>query len=463
LQAELARKRKARQADFGGRKFVRRSDLTAAREARLREEEAASAPAPAPAAAVEQVTTTAVAAATEAAGTTGSDGAAEARASEGAEAEAAPPSTTSALLLDKAEVVRRLRLLGEPATLFGEGERERALRLDQAVSNLELEDVTMGGGTQMNQQLALVRKMEEIAKRRALAGTSKKKEEEEEEDPTMAAFKAAAKALKRQRKAQQALSLEPPDQIVEFFKGLVKEWQEEIAAISESDLVTIEGKQTVANFTLTKEALKPLYSLLRERSCPADIERALWLIVKAMRVRNYREAGDIYLRLAIGNSAWPIGVTQVGIHHRSAREKISTDAQAHIMHDEQTRKYMQATKRLITFSQRKYPSAPSLSIDFNSGANGSDKAALIAAKDSEQLLLTNEAFYKDAPSAEEDGWRAHDGDNRTWHSIMKHAYGDYEKELQKRKVEVQLDTTMYSTKAGYIGKDGRHTGATHRK
>ena len=30
-----------------------------------------------------------------------------------------------------------------------------------------------------------------------------------------------------------------------------------------------------------------------------------------MRERNYLEANDIYLRLAIGNSPWPIGVTSV--------------------------------------------------------------------------------------------------------------------------------------------------------
>lgn len=68
-------------------------------------------------------------------------------------------------------------------------------------------------------------------------------------------------------------------------------------------------------------------------------------------------------RLAIGNAPWPIGVTSVGIHERSAREKIShvmnTSGQAHIMNDEATRKYLQGLKRLITFVQRAYPTDPS--------------------------------------------------------------------------------------------------------
>ena len=33
--------------------------------------------------------------------------------------------------------------------------------------------------------------------------------------------------------------------------------------------------------------------------------------VAAMKERNYLHANDIYLKLAIGNSPWPIGVTQV--------------------------------------------------------------------------------------------------------------------------------------------------------
>ncbi len=32
---------------------------------------------------------------------------------------------------------------------------------------------------------------------------------------------------------------------------------------------------------------------------------------------------QIYMGIAVGNSAWPIGVTQVGLHERAAREKIS--------------------------------------------------------------------------------------------------------------------------------------------
>ena len=56
------------------------------------------------------------------------------------------------------------------------------------------------------------------------------------------------------------------------------------------------------------------------------------------------------------NSAWPIGVTMVGIHERSAREKLhESDNQAHIMSDEVTRKFLQSIKRCLSFAQTRWP------------------------------------------------------------------------------------------------------------
>jgi len=36
------------------------------------------------------------------------------------------------------------------------------------------------------------------------------------------------------------------------------------------------------------------------------------------------QAHEVYLRTAIGNAPWPIGITMVGIHERTGREKISS-------------------------------------------------------------------------------------------------------------------------------------------
>merc|ERR1712093_940798 len=98
----------------------------------------------------------------------------------------------------------------------------------------------------------------------------------------------------------------------------------------------------------------------------------IWLVVQAIRVRKYLKADSILLNaIAIGNAPWPIGVTQVGIHTKSAsREKISTshlnkNAAAHVMGDEATRKYLHGMKRMLTVIQRLYPTEPHRSIEFN--------------------------------------------------------------------------------------------------
>ena len=44
--------------------------------------------------------------------------------------------------------------------------------------------------------------------------------------------------------------------------------------------------------------------------------------------------------VAIGRAAWPIGVTQVGIHSRTGREKIGAANVAHVMNSELQRKYL---------------------------------------------------------------------------------------------------------------------------
>ncbi|KAG5736199.1 Pre-mRNA-splicing factor 18, partial [Termitomyces sp. T112] len=114
-------------------------------------------------------------------------------------------------------------------------------------------------------------------------------------------------------------------------------------------------KLAAATQVQSAEYLKPLFKTLRSRSLPDDMLARIAEIVYYMQKRQYQRANDSYLRLSIGNAPWPIGVTMVGIHERSAREKISADQVAHVLNDEVSRKYIQSLKRLLTFSQTKYP------------------------------------------------------------------------------------------------------------
>eukprot|EP00049_Salpingoeca_infusionum_P006101 m.101350 g.101350 ORF g.101350 m.101350 type:complete len:150 (+) comp13197_c0_seq4:240-689(+) len=95
-----------------------------------------------------------------------------------------------------------------------------------------------------------------------------------------------------------------------------------------------------------------------------DILVGLREMVEWLMQREYIEANNAYLRVAISNAPWPIGVTNVGIHSRTGREKIFAQKIAHVLNDEKQRKYLQALKRLMTFCQKRYPNIPSRCLEF---------------------------------------------------------------------------------------------------
>eukprot|EP00884_Botryococcus_braunii_P016793 jgi/Botrbrau1/3798/Bobra.0183s0030.1 len=135
-------------------------------------------------------------------------------------------------------------------------------------------------------------------------------------------------------------------------------------------------------FKQTKEYFKPLFRQLKQRRVVKEMVAGVAIMVQSIKDRNYLAAYDMYMRLAVGNAPWPIGVTSVGIHERSAREKISHVMNAaHIMNDEATRKYLQALKRLLTYMQSAYPTDPSRCVDFDGFRQvRSDKQALLEAE-----------------------------------------------------------------------------------
>jgi len=327
----------------------------------------------------------------------------------------APGGASLSSSLDVVEVIRRLRILRQPATLFGEGPAERARRLREAEATLVVEENYAEGGTQVNVLLEIRREEEAAARLRASqaaaqggggggsgpgegqgegpaapAEPSTALAEQQQADPQAelaAAFAAAAAKVKAERREAEVSSEEA---VASYVERLSAEWGQELEARPASVKASPAGVQATHQYKASVKAFGPLLAQLRAGSVAGDVLAALWLIVGAMKGRDYLRAMDLYLKLSIGNAAWPIGVTQVGIHTRSAREKISHVAneksQAHVMNDEETRKYIHAFKRLITFAQTAYPTDPSKSIDFNGacsagrGGHGSDLAALRAAE-----------------------------------------------------------------------------------
>lgn len=151
-------------------------------------------------------------------------------------------------------------------------------------------------------------------------------------------------------------------QLTGWFNLVLKEWAIALATRSEEVKKTFTGQAAANSMTSAINDLKPLFRKLEKintkpEDLPGDLLDPIAEIVYRAQERQYVKANDGYLQLSIGKAAWPIGVTMVGIHERSAREKLheSDKGKAHIMADEATRKILQSIKRCLTFAQTRWP------------------------------------------------------------------------------------------------------------
>ncbi|XP_057484177.1 uncharacterized protein LOC130770674 [Actinidia eriantha] len=391
LKQELLKKRQSLAQDVGGRKFFKRSEIEQKRIQRLREEEKRESEAKA------QKQQRQDHRHHESSPNSSSN-----PNSNSEIAKSKPDSTGSSssktltdeqkiddLNLPKQEVIRRLRLLKQPVTLFGEDDEARLDRLKYVLKagSFEVDDSDMTEG-QTNDFLRDIVELKKRQKSGILSDRKRKTVEDGAEDKEgggrdgdMSGDGGSSDAdhdkdLKRMKANFEDLCDE--DKILVFFKRLLNEWKQELDEMSEAEKRTAKGKSIVATFKQCARYLNPLFKFCRKKVLPDDIRQALLLMVNCCMKRDYLAAMDRYIKLAIGNAPWPIGVTMVGIHERSAREKIYTNSVAHIMNDETTRKYLQSIKRLMTFCQRRYPTMPSKAVEFNSLANGSDLHSLLA-------------------------------------------------------------------------------------
>lgn len=279
------------------------------------------------------------------------------------------------------EAVRRLRAKGEPIRLFGESDKERRLRLRA----LELIEEKGGGVLGQNdfrnalQSAESATALELLEKRNA---ANKGKTEQARLDslrPDAATDATDGDGATPLRASPDAESSKPTvregvgmnsvldvgliktdiDRVYPIIyytlKGLLQEWADSLAARPDEVKHTMQGKLAAATQVQSADYLKPLFKKLRRRALTPDVLMRIAEIVHYVQKREYRHANDSYLQLSIGNAPWPIGVTMVGIHERSGREKIFSSNVAHVLNDEVSRKYIQSLKRLMTFAQSKYP------------------------------------------------------------------------------------------------------------
>ncbi|CBZ49984.1 hypothetical protein NCLIV_004610 [Neospora caninum Liverpool] len=153
--------------------------------------------------------------------------------------------------------------------------------------------------------------------------------------------------------------------VMRWIRTMLHEWEAELKARPDEKKNNAEGKLMTSLQRQTRKDLKPLLRKLRHRELEQDILQKLYTMVRCCEERKYRSAHDTYMLLAIGNAAWPVGVTMVGIHERVGRSKLFSSQVAHILNDETTRKYIQMFKRLMSFCQRRYPADPSQTISLS--------------------------------------------------------------------------------------------------
>ncbi|XP_069911759.1 pre-mRNA-splicing factor 18 isoform X4 [Oryctolagus cuniculus] len=241
------------------------------------------------------------------------------------------------MTLSRQEVIRRLRERGEPIRLFGETDYDAFQRLRK----IEILTPEVNKGLR-NDLKAALDKIDQQYLNEIVGGQEPGEEDTQndlkvhEENTTIEELEALGESLGKGDDHKDM------DIITKFLKFLLGVWAKELNAREDYVKRSVQGKLNSATQKQTESYLRPLFRKLRKRNLPADIKESITDIIKFMLQREYVKANDAYLQMAIGNAPWPIGVTMVGIHARTGREKIFSKHVAHVLNDETQRKYIQA-------------------------------------------------------------------------------------------------------------------------
>ncbi|KAI8621990.1 Prp18 domain-containing protein, partial [Chytriomyces sp. MP71] len=274
--------------------------------------------------------------------------------------------------IPEADLIARFRARGVPIRLFAETYVMRVARLKALESTEERSE------GQQNDFRALLAKADAGIERDLL-----NKQAEglgNRDDVKKRELEAALEKIDTHAIGRKLMDQDPEKNrylIGAYFKKILFIWEQKLNERDDAEKRTTQGRlalatraQTVRFFRLPisfhtllnparqhrqAEYLKPFFSQLKRGTLEADVIARVTEIAAFMHEREYLKANDAYLRLSIGNAPWPIGVTMVGIHERSGREKISSSHVAHGLNDETQRKWIQSIKRMMTFAQSVWP------------------------------------------------------------------------------------------------------------
>lgn len=247
--------------------------------------------------------------------------------------------------LSNHEIQLKLRSLRQPITLFGEDKDQRIARLLDFLTKQPAS--TTNTATTTREEVRDDKYRDEVDKdegRRAGEGAdeedqvSASEDEEDEKEDGGSSGREGANENRKEKKDKTSLRYDPtilfhkmpqlsssPEKIIyKFFRSLLKQWEHDLHERSEAEKASMKGKLELKTQKQCKDHIRPLFRLCQQKTIPFDIQTKLLLMVTHCEEGNFIKANDEYIKTAIGNSAWPIGLTMVGIHERSGRERIST-------------------------------------------------------------------------------------------------------------------------------------------
>jgi pre-mRNA-splicing factor 18 len=235
------------------------------------------------------------------------------------------PNEEKLIELDAAEIKSRLRNRNQPITIFGECHEDRILRLQKII--------------------AQEHRSKPVTFKNLLQATEQTLEESEYkgEDHNDNIGPVKDEILEEDTRGISLILVKNDletacDLMSKYFKQIMKLWEIHLNQRPDEVKRTPKGKLQSITYAQTGEHLKAFFKGLRKKSLASDILGHVATICEHMQNRDYMQANDAYIRLAIGNSPWPIGVTNSGIHQRAADDRIKTSEVAHVLNDETTRK-----------------------------------------------------------------------------------------------------------------------------
>jgi pre-mRNA-splicing factor 18 len=272
-----------------------------------------------------------------------------------------------------AQIMRELRELGQPVTLFGEttlqqrltrlehaAQQQAVVRLQETEANefrlgqghgirnpfLEKEKDTAGqSGVDLSVSVSTVQSKSSTTTGSRSATDGQRHDNDDKPDMD--------DSNRNSRNETMDDEDDPHKRIYRHFKGLLKQWEADLNDRPEDFKRSLAGRNERKTVKQCKDYIRPLFVLCKRRQLEEGLLRKLDELVQFAQEGEFVKAHDAYLDVAIGRAAWPIGVTMVGIHARSGRAKIESSNVAHVMNSELQRKYLTSVKRLLTYEQSK--------------------------------------------------------------------------------------------------------------